>query len=114
MLLQIDQELDNPASISSVTFSNDGKLMAVSLEGRVYLLDALEGHVKARFDNGLSLTAGPALEASFSPDSRYLISGEARWVQLQTMTVCSWKTCRTASVHNVWVCPSSRAQTLPH
>ena len=77
VLLQIDQELNNPASISSVTFSNDGKLMAVSLEGRVYLLDALEGQVKARFDNGLSLTAGPALEASFSPDSRYLISGEA-------------------------------------
>lgn len=77
MLLQIDQELSNPASISSVTLSNDGKLMAVSLEGRVYLLDALEGHVQARFDNGLSLTAGPALEASFSPDSRYLISGKA-------------------------------------
>ena len=77
LLLQIDQELHNETPVSGITFSNDGKLMAVSLEGRMYLLDALEGIVKARFDNGLSTSSGPALEASFSPDSRYLISGES-------------------------------------
>ena len=103
MLLQIDQELNNPASISSVTFSNDGKLMAVSLEGRVYLLDALEGHVQARFDNGLSLTAGPALEASFSPDSRYLISGKARRVHLQSSRSCSRETLQMAPELFLWL-----------
>ena len=77
--LQVDQEATNPRPISGVTFSNDGKLMAVSMEGRMYVMDALDGTVRARFDNGLDTTTGPAVEASFSPDSRYLISGGG-WV----------------------------------
>ena len=45
-----------------------------ALEGRLYVLDAFSGATLWRAQNGVSF-AGPAVEAAFSPDSRYLLCG---------------------------------------
>ena len=68
------------APIASVKFSGDGRHLAAVLEGRLYLLDAFSGQTLWRWQNGVSY-AGPAVEATFSPDSRYLLSG-VFWVCL--------------------------------
>lgn len=65
------------APIASVKFSGDGKHLVAVLEGRLYLLDAFSGATLWRWQNGVSY-AGPAVEATFSPDSRYLLSGACR------------------------------------
>ena len=74
MVPQIHEEAQSLAPISSIKFSCDGKLMIAVMEGRIYLLDAFNGAVLYKFLNGMSY-AGPALEATLSPDSKYLLSG---------------------------------------
>lgn len=73
--VQVDEEAQNPRPISSVKFSFDGAVMAVVLEGRIYLLDAFQGNLMGKFHTGSAVNS-PAMEATFSPDSRYLLSGE--------------------------------------
>jgi COMPASS component SWD2 len=84
---QIRDEAQNTASIASIKFSFDGQLMAAVMEGRIYLLDAFNGGQLGKFYNGMPYT-GPALEVTFSPDSRYLLSGESlRSIQAVVSTV---------------------------
>jgi COMPASS component SWD2 len=56
-------------------FSNDGKLMLLStIKGHVYVMDAYNG----RKMQGFTLEPNPdggTLEASFSPDAQFVISG---------------------------------------
>ncbi|EIE25790.1 histone H3 methyltransferase complex and RNA cleavage factor II complex, subunit SWD2 [Coccomyxa subellipsoidea C-169] len=61
-------------SILSIKFSADGKLLAAVMDGRIHLLDAFNGNLLQTFYTG-SAKGGPALEATFSPDSKYLLSG---------------------------------------
>ena len=57
-------------------FSLDGKWLAAAVEGRLYMLDAFEGHVKATMQTGMP-AGSAAPEPTFSPDSKYLLSGGA-------------------------------------
>ena len=50
------------------------RAQVAALEGRAYVLDAYSGATLWRAQNGISF-AGPAVEAAFSPDSRYLLCG---------------------------------------
>jgi len=81
-LHQIAAEAQCQEPISSVRFSADGKWMAVALEGRIHLLDAFNGAVLHTFATGARGYGGPAMEPTFSPDSRYLLSGGAQIMHL--------------------------------
>ncbi|CAM6017674.1 unnamed protein product [Sphagnum balticum] len=63
------------AEVSGMKFSNDGKLMLLStIKGHVYVMDAYNG----RKMQGFTLEPNPdggTLEASFSPDAQFVISG---------------------------------------
>ncbi|KAK9916201.1 hypothetical protein WJX75_010004 [Coccomyxa subellipsoidea] len=70
----IPSESQSLEPISSMKFSADGKFMVAVLAGRVHLLDAFNGNMQHTFFTG-SAKGGPALEATFSPDGCYLLSG---------------------------------------
>ncbi len=61
-----------------VRFSLDGKLLAASVEGRLYMLDAFTGEVRATMQTGMPQGSN-ACEPAFSPDSKYLLSGAQCW-----------------------------------
>lgn len=81
--------------VTSLKFSNDGNLLLVcTLSGRIYLLDAFEGQKL----HTLSVTPdsdGAPLEASFSPDAKYVVSGSGdgsvkAWNTSTGTLVASW------------------------
>ena len=75
---QIQAEANTPSTFDHVVLSSDGKLIAAAVGGALYLLDAFQGAVKARFATGRPDQASAGFEPSFSPDSQYLSSGAAR------------------------------------
>ena len=72
---QVREEVNSPAPFAQLRFSADGKLLMAVAEGRISLLDAYNGSHVARFATGVP-EGGSALEASFSPDGQYVVSGE--------------------------------------
>lgn len=72
--MQVPSESQSLEPISSIAFSGDGKLMVAVLAGRIHLLDAFNGTFLHTFLNGPPNFV-PAMEATFSPDSQYLLSG---------------------------------------
>ncbi len=77
--MQVQAEANTPNSFDHVVLSSDGKLIAAAVGGSLYLLDAFQGAVKARFGTGRpDQPAGAGFEPSFSPDSQYLSSGPRR------------------------------------
>lgn len=75
--MQIQTEANTPSTFDHVVLSSDGKLIAAAVSGSLYLLDAFQGAVKARFATGRPDQASAGFEPSFSPDSQYLSSGAA-------------------------------------
>ncbi|BDA44001.1 WD repeat-containing protein 82 [Coccomyxa sp. Obi] len=80
--------------ISSIAFSADGKLMVAVLAGRIHLVDAFNGTLLHTFLNGPPNFV-PAMEATFSPDSQYLLSGcedrsIAVWSVASKLEVARW------------------------
>ena len=71
---QVPLEVNKPTTFRHVRFSLDGKWLAASVEGRLYMLDAFEGHVKATMHTGMP-AGSAAPEPTFSPDSKFLLSG---------------------------------------
>lgn len=60
---------------TGLKFSNDGKLMLVSTNGgMVRLIDAFKGAVLQTF-GGFNNSKGISLEASFTPDSQFVMIG---------------------------------------
>lgn len=72
--VQVEDERNKPTSFSHIKFTNDGKLMLAVCEGKIYLVDAFDGVVKHRLQTGLP-EGSPAIEACFSTDGQYVLSG---------------------------------------
>eukprot|EP00803_Ostreobium_quekettii_P002399 evm.model.scf_415.6 EVM.evm.TU.scf_415.6 scf_415:43971-46482(-) len=78
-----------------VKFSNDGKYILAVMEGRIYVIDAFTGNVVQKMMSGVP-EGGTALEACFSPDGQYVLSGcEDRTIHVWNATegnlVACWK-----------------------
>jgi WD40 repeat protein len=94
--LQINDEINTPSSFSDLRFSNDGKWILGVVESKIYVLDAFSGNVVNRFSNGASPDSPYSLEAAFTPDSQFIVAGEARgeahaqlWFAEQCMLACA-------------------------
>jgi WD40 repeat protein len=75
---QVPDDANTSTPFTQIRFSANGRLLLAVAGGRVNLLDAYQGALLARFPTASADTlpeAAPVLEASFSPDGRYLASG---------------------------------------
>ncbi|KAJ3682622.1 hypothetical protein LUZ60_015195 [Juncus effusus] len=69
----VDEE-DSEANV--LKFSNDGnKILLTTTEGHVHVIDAFNGTIINTFNVKPAMTYGSTLEASFSPDADYIMSG---------------------------------------
>ena len=75
--LQIPDEAQSLEPISSIKFNADGKKMVAVLDGRIHYVDSFSGEKEHTFVTGKT-KGGPAMEATFSPDGCYLLSGGGR------------------------------------
>ena len=73
--LQVPEEANSPASFASLKFSPNGKILVGVVGGKIYQLDAYHGHLQQRHSSGIHEGMRP-LEACFSPDNNFLLSGE--------------------------------------
>lgn len=75
-IFSIDEQ-DSTAEIKQMRFSPDGQLILLgSTENIILLIDSFDGKLKHKFTAQFNeLATGQILEAGFSPDSRYLITG---------------------------------------
>lgn len=71
---QVAELVNSPLVFSDLKFSNDGKMLAAVCEGRIYIMDAFTGQMTNKFLNGVP-EAGTPMEATFSHDGNYIISG---------------------------------------
>ncbi|XP_010260433.1 PREDICTED: WD repeat-containing protein 82-B isoform X2 [Nelumbo nucifera] len=78
-----------------VKFSNDGRLMLLTtMEGHVHVLDAFRGTLLSTH-NVMPVSSGSTLEASFSPEGMFIISGSGdgsvyAWNVRTGKEVASW------------------------
>ncbi len=75
--LQVQEEVNSPATFSNLAFSNNGACLLGAVDGRVYVLDAFKGTPMCKFITCNSQENPPPMEASFSPDSKYIVAGES-------------------------------------
>ena len=68
---------DWTAEVKQMKFSPDGQFILLgTTESTIVLIDSFEGKLKHKFQAQMNeLGTGQLLEAGFSPDSRYLVSG---------------------------------------
>jgi hypothetical protein len=77
--------MNSPSGFSDLRFSNDGKWMLGVVESKIYVLDAFNGNVVSRFSNGASPDSPYSLEAAFTPDSQFIVSGEGNMIMMLQM-----------------------------
>lgn len=70
----VKEEQNSNALFSFVRFSLSGKYILAVVEGRIYVLDAFDGQTVCSVHTGVS-EGGQALEATLTPDGKYIISG---------------------------------------
>ena len=70
----VDQEKESNALFSVIRSSLDGKQLMAVAEGRIYVLDAFEGTVGCTVNTGVPM-GGQPLEATLSPDGKFILSG---------------------------------------
>jgi len=85
----------NPVEWSGLKFSNDGKFLLLStLNGVTFLVDAYNGELRRTYSNYTTINSNG--EASFSPDSQFVLAGSADgsihvWETLTGKEVAVWK-----------------------
>lgn len=87
-------EVPNNIPFSHIQFSADGKLMLCVAEGRIHQLDAFNGTLLHTYNTGVP-QGSRGLDAIFSPDSNYILSGCA------DKTVSIWSTRTGQLVHTL-------------
>lgn len=80
--------------VCNMKFSDDGKLLLLSTSTRIFLLDAFNG-VKLHEFSVESAPDGATIEACFSPDGYYIVSGSGNeslhaWSTKSGQEVASW------------------------
>jgi COMPASS component SWD2 len=70
----VAEESVSNALFSFIRFSLDGKSLLAVVEGRIYVLDAFNGNTICSVQTGVP-EAGQALEATLTPDGKYIIAG---------------------------------------
>mmetsp|Transcript_18089 Transcript_18089/g.30986 ORF Transcript_18089/g.30986 Transcript_18089/m.30986 type:complete len:332 (-) Transcript_18089:377-1372(-) len=83
----VQEELNTPSVFTDLRFSNDGKFILGVVENKVHVLDAFNGNKVHMFSTG-NTEGNPSMEAAFSPDTRYVLSG----CQDKSITVWSIET----------------------
>ncbi|CAN0839265.1 Protein ANTHESIS POMOTING FACTOR 1 [Linum grandiflorum] len=85
---------------NAVKFSNDGRLMLLTtMDGHIHVLDSFRGTLLCTY-NVKPVSSNSTLEASFSPDGMYVISGSGdgsvhAWSIRTGKEVASWMTYET-------------------
>ena len=71
------EDQDWTAEVKQMKFSPDGQFILLgTTENVIVLIDSFEGKLKHKFTGSFNeLGTGTILEAGFSPDSRYLVTG---------------------------------------
>ena len=95
--VQVAPEVPNNIPFSHIQFSADGKLMLCVAEGRIHQLDAFNGTLLQTYNTGVP-QGSRGLDAIFSPDSNYILSGQHKIAWLVT---CFWARC--ADVYQVLI-----------
>eukprot|EP00884_Botryococcus_braunii_P000796 jgi/Botrbrau1/10717/Bobra.357_1s0019.1 len=94
--LVIPVEANRASAFSSLQFSPSGKLLSAMVEGRIYLIDSFSGDILQTFLTGVP-DGGTPMQACFSPDSQYLLTGMRRTERYGSSTrwggheVCKWE-----------------------
>jgi hypothetical protein len=63
--------------ISCMKFSTNQQHLMVVVEGKIFIMDTFDGREVVSWDTGIT-AGGPLMEASFSADGEYAISGVTR------------------------------------
>merc|ERR1712004_22086 len=97
---------DKTCDWTGMKFSNDGKMILISTSGSIIrLVDAFQGNLLQTF-TGFNNTRNAPLEASFTPDAQFVLSGSSdgklhAWSCETGAKVCTMEGKQNTTIYNV-------------